>query len=177
MHINDKKVDEFPYSTELDAVDSIQIRKEGSLPLFVTAYQKEWNQHPIKEESNGLKISTVFKMNKDSIADLQEGKSTILEVTLKVEGEANFVQIEIPIPAGCSYESKSKENYWIEAHREYYNEKTVIFCNKLVKGESVFNVKLLPRFTGKYTLNPAKVELMYFPTFYANEVMKTTVIK
>ena len=31
-----------------------------------------------------------------------------------------------------------------------------------------FTVPLLPRFTGKYTLNPVKVELMYFPVVNAN---------
>lgn len=176
LYVNDKKVNVFPYSAELNPKDSIEVKKEGSLPLFITAYQKEWNNNPIKEESKGLKISTVFRMNQDSIADLQEGKSTVLETTLTVDGDAEFVQIEIPIPAGCSYESKGKGSYWLEAHREYYKEKVVIFCNRLTKGEYSFKVELLPRFSGRYTVNPAKAELMYFPTFYGNEVVKSTLI-
>ncbi|MFV0468417.1 MAG: hypothetical protein ACK5MK_05760 [Dysgonomonas sp.] len=51
------------------------------------------------------------------------------------------------------------------------------FKAKLSKGQHVFDVELLPRYTGRYTLNPAKAELMYFPTFYGNEEIKTTLIK
>ncbi|MPM65602.1 hypothetical protein SDC9_112499 [bioreactor metagenome] len=73
--------------------------------------------------------------------------------------------IEVPIPAGCSYESKGRGDFWKETHREYYNEKVVIFCHRLSKGSHDFTIKLIPRFTGLYHLNPAKAELMYFPTF------------
>jgi hypothetical protein len=44
------------------------------------------------------------------------------------------------------------------------------FCERLGPGTHRFEVELLPRYTGHFTLNPAKVELMYFPVFQANEV-------
>ncbi|MFV0507358.1 MAG: hypothetical protein ACK5L5_11770 [Bacteroidales bacterium] len=47
---------------------------------------------------------------------------------------------------------------------------------KLTKGKHEFAVELLPRYVGSYTLNPAKVELMYFPTFNASaEVRKVEI--
>lgn len=177
MNINGNKISEFPYTTKLDSKESVQVSKTGTMPLFVTTYQKEWNKNPIKEKSKGFEISTTFKVNNDSVADLKEGKTTILQATLNLSGDAEYIQIEVPIPAGCSYESKSKSNYWKETHREHYKEKVVIFCNKLSKGQHAFYVELLPRYTGRYTLNPAKAELMYFPTFYGNEEIKTTLIK
>ncbi|ULT29022.1 hypothetical protein KUH03_29600 [Sphingobacterium sp. E70] len=73
--------------------------------------------------------------------------------------------MEVPIPAGCSYESKLNGYYWKEAHREHFKDRVVIFCNKLSKGAHLFEIDLLPRYTGTYTLNPAKAELMYFPVF------------
>lgn len=177
MSINGNKISEFPYTTKTEPAEKIQVSKTGTMPLFITAYQNEWNKNPQKEEENGFKISTTFKADNDSIAELKEGKSTLLHVTLDMAGDAEYVQIEIPIPAGCTYESKSGGNYWKEAHREYYKEKVVIFCNKLSKGEHIFSVELLPRYTGRYTLNPAKAELMYFPTFYGNEKSKTVLIR
>lgn len=177
MNMNGTKISEFPYTAKLDSKEKIQVSKTGTMPLFVTTYQKEWNKNPIKEKSKGFEISTTFKVNNDSVADLKEGKTTILQATLNLSGDAEYIQIEVPIPAGCSYESKSKSNYWKEAHREHYKEKVVIFCNKLSKGQHAFYVELLPRYTGRYTLNPAKAELMYFPTFYGNEEIKTTLIK
>lgn len=177
MNMNGNKISEFPYTTKLDSKESVQVSKTGTMPLFVTTYQKEWNKNPIKEKSKGFEISTIFKVNNDSVADLKEGKTTILQATLNLSGDGEYIQIEIPIPAGCSYESKTMGNYWKETHREHYKEKVVIFCNKLSKGQHVFVVELLPRYTGRYTLNPAKAELMYFPAFYGNEEIKTTLIK
>jgi alpha-2-macroglobulin len=37
-------------------------------------------------------------------------------------------------------------------------------------------VQLLPRFTGKYHVNPAQVSLMYFPVINANTDMKKVAI-
>lgn len=51
---------------------------------------------------------------------------------------------------------------------EYFKEKTAIFSEKLLIGTYGFKIPLLPRFTSKYTLSPAKVELMYFPVVNAN---------
>lgn len=177
MTINGNKVTAFPYTTEMSANEKIEVSKTGTMPLFITAYQREWNKAPQKEEDKGFKISTAFKMNNDSIANLKEGKSTTLQATLTLTGDAEYVQIEVPIPAGCTYDSKSGGDHRKEAHREYYKEKVVIFCNKLSKGEHIFSIELLPRYTGRYTLNPAKTELMYFPTFYGNEGIKTVRIR
>ncbi|RZM27743.1 MAG: hypothetical protein EOO88_11645 [Pedobacter sp.] len=80
--------------------------------------------------------------------------------------------IEIPIPAGCSYENKVQSFLGVETHREYFKNKTSIFCAKLKQGKYTFNVQLMPRYSGSYTLNPAKAELMYFPVFYGREGMK-----
>jgi hypothetical protein len=39
-------------------------------------------------------------------------------------------------------------------------------------GKYIFLVHLLPRFTGKYILNPAQVSLMYVPVVNANTELK-----
>ena len=85
--------------------------------------------------------------------------------------------IEVPIPAGWSYENKKERKNGNEVHREYYQDKVVIFCNRLTQGVHYFNIELLPRYSGLYHLNPANVELMYFPTQQGNTGIKTTKIK
>jgi uncharacterized protein YfaS (alpha-2-macroglobulin family) len=84
--------------------------------------------------------------------------------------------IEIPIPAGCSYNSKEQSWSNNEVHREYFKEKVSIFCRKLKQGKYTYTINLMPRLHGKYTLNPAKAEMMYFPVFYGREGMKKVVI-
>jgi len=46
------------------------------------------------------------------------------------------------------------------------------YYQKLLPGTINLSIDLLPRFTGSYTLNPAKAELMYFPIFYGNNELK-----
>jgi alpha-2-macroglobulin len=46
----------------------------------------------------------------------------------------------------------------------------------MTPGTYVFQVQLLPRFTGKYRVNPAQVSLMYFPVINANTDMERVVI-
>lgn len=57
-------------------------------------------------------------------------------------------------------------------HREYLRHKVAIFADRLPKGKHTYTIKLLPRYNGVYTLNPAKAELMYFPVFYGRTGLK-----
>jgi uncharacterized protein YfaS (alpha-2-macroglobulin family) len=75
------------------------------------------------------------------------------------------------------YESKPQPYGNNEVHREYFKDKVSIFCSYLKKGSYTFTIPLLPRYTGKFNLNPAKAELMYFPVFYGREGMKKVEIR
>jgi uncharacterized protein YfaS (alpha-2-macroglobulin family) len=85
--------------------------------------------------------------------------------------------IEVPIPGACSYADKRQQYYGVETHREYYKERTLIFCETLNPGKYTFVIRLLPRFTGKYIVNPAQVSLMYIPVVNANTDMKKVKVK
>ena len=87
---------------------------------------------------------------------------------MKRDTDLEHVMIEIPIPAGCSYADKRQRWNGIETHREYFKDKTVIFCQRMTPGTYIFQVHLLPRFTGSYHVNPAQISLMYFPVINAN---------
>lgn len=114
--------------------------------------------------------------NPDSSLILEAGREVSLTLDLEVKNDAEYVMIEVPIPAGCSYASE-ETNFRLEVHREYFKEKTSIFCERLKKGNYRFEIRLLPRYSGKYRLNPAKAELMYLPTFYGNNEMKKIVVE
>ena len=85
--------------------------------------------------------------------------------------------IEIPIPAGCFYGEKISGYRNIETHREYQKNKAIIYWKKLEVVEHIFTIRIEPRYNGIYTLNPAKAELMYFPTFFGrNAIEKVRII-
>ena len=96
----------------------------------------------------------------------------MLKAEITVKGDADYVMINLPIPAGCSYESKEQSRLNNEVHREYFKDRVSIFCRKLKQGNYIFSINLMPRYGGKYNLNPAKAEMMYFPVFYGREGMK-----
>lgn len=160
---DNKRIIELPYQMRLAAGDSLLISKTGKEPLLYSVYTTKRVMNA--RESDAFKI--VSALEEDSLI---AGVPTVLTVTLQVKQEnAQYVMIEVPIPAGCSYASKSVSFSAQEVYREYFKEKTVIFSENLPIGTYEFTIPLLPRFTGRYTLNPAKVELMYFPVVNAND--------
>lgn len=172
LQVNGKTITRLPYSEQVETKTRISFKNEGTMPLFVTTYQQSWNKQPQAETQKGFTVKSSFTADGKTIASLKAGKSAQMVVVVNVNAEANYVQIEIPIPAGCSYEDKAMGSFRDEAHREHFKDKVVVFCNKLSQGEHTFTINLLPRYTGEYHLNPAKAELMYFPSYFGNEGLK-----
>ncbi len=167
----DKLLNEFPYETVLKAGEHLSVKKKDGMPLIYSAYSLK--------RVTGERIGEAFEVSTNfSEADtLVAGKPVTLKVYLQVKQKnAEHVMIEVPIPAGCSYESKDRSYSRYETHREHFKEKAVIFCEALPEGIYSFELKLLPRYSGKYHLNPAKAEMMYFPVINANnELRKITI--
>ena len=96
-------------------------------------------------------------------------------IDVDVKKEAEYVMLEVPIPAGCVYASKNQDDY--NVHKEFMKNKVVLFLPLLTKGMHHFEVQLEPRYTGRFTLNPVKAELMYFPVFYGRNELTQIDIK
>ena len=168
-----KNISKFPFTMTFEPNKRFSLRKNGDYPVYLTTYQRFQNPNP-KIKKGDFKISTRF--DNDSSSTLTGGKPVSLTVELKVHKDAEYVMINVPIPAGCSYAEK-RNNYKNEVHREYFRNETTIFCRSLPKGNYRFEIKLLPQYSGSYSLNPAKVEMMYFPVFNANNGIKRINVK
>jgi hypothetical protein len=168
----DESVSTFPFEMTLPSDKKVSLSKNGDFPIYFTSFQRIWNASPIIKK-NDFEITSQFE---DSVKILSAGKEAKLLVQVKVEKDAAYVMINIPIPGACSYAEK-RNNFRGESHREYFKHKTTIFIEKLPKGEYTYEINLMPRYSGTYTLNPAKVELMYFPTFNANNDIKTVEVR
>jgi alpha-2-macroglobulin len=177
LKINGAAIDSFPLSMQLDPAQgqAIHIAKTGSGPIYLTAYQQRHNPAPAAR-SDLFEVTTQLLLSNGSLAgNLKYGESAILEVQVQVKAAADYIMIEVPIPAGCGYGDKVQKG-WPEVHREYFKDRTAIFCERLPVGYYTFKIPLEPRFTGRFTLNPARVEQMYFPVFFGrNEVGKVVV--
>ena len=176
LKIGDSVVGEFPYTGTFDPTGAISASKSGTSPVFYTIYQQGWDAEP-GAHSNGFRIDCDFYRNNAVVETLKAGEAVELVVKAYAEADSEYVMIEISIPAGCSYEDTGRSWFPWETHREYMKEKVAIFCSRLSRGEHEFKVRLIPRFTGTYTLNPASASLMYFPTFSGNNETGTIPIR
>lgn len=168
-------ITKFPFHKEMDPA-VLNVKQKGNAPVYFTAYQQFRNPNPEKV-SKDFTVKTSFVQKGDAVQKLKAGALVVLRTEVEVRADADYVMIEIPVPAGCSYENK-KQSFWgVETHREYFKQKTSIFCTKLKKGKYTFDIELMPRYSGSYVLNPAKAEMMYFPVFYGREGMKRVQVK
>jgi alpha-2-macroglobulin len=161
----------FPYTTTFSSGEKLTVTKQKGMPVYFTAYQQSWNPAPQKVAGD-FTVQSTFERNGQTKTILKAGEAVTLKVKVIVKADADYVMVEVPIPAGCSYQEKNQAWSNNEVHREYFKNKVSVFCSSLAKGEYTFTVSLLPRYTGRYHLNPAKAEMMYFPVFYGREEMK-----
>jgi hypothetical protein len=181
LTINGNLVDLSSKNIQINYSDTnFKIEKTGDTPIFVTAYQSFQNKSP-KAKSDLFEIKTAFiqkgkTLDKSNVKLLQNNSVSIL-VTVNVKETADYIMIEVPIPAGCSYDAKPQPFGNYEVHREYFRNKTTIFCQQLPIGKYTFKIPLQARFTGQYTLNPAKIEQMYFPLFYGRNEGKVVELR
>lgn len=167
-------IKDFPFVKEITA-KSIGIQKQGIYPAFVNLYEQNWNSSP-KVKSNDFKIETYFVNKNGKITTFKRGESLTLITTIQVFKKADFVKLEIPIPAGCVYSDFQATKNYAESHREQFKNKTVVFFDQLKPGNYEIRINLDVRYAGKYSLNPAQIELMYLPLTNGNNEVKVVEI-
>jgi hypothetical protein len=168
----DTTIHAFPY-TFRGNVTLLQVSKTGDWPVYLTAYQQHRVENPVPVDKD-FTVTTAFEHGNLRLA---AGKPVQLVATVTVKHAAEYVMLEMPIPAGCSYGAKLPGESREEVYREHRYEKTVIFFRHLEPGVYRYTVELIPRFSGTYALNPARVECMYFPTLFGREGIKTVNIR
>jgi hypothetical protein len=169
-------INTFPSKIKLGDKPNMNLRvtKSGGGLVYFTAYQKIFNKAPEPVENNFI-IQTGFKKNGITVADIKSGEKVKMIIEVNVLKDADFVMLQIPIPAGCTYADKNNSDW--KVFKEFHKDKMLLFAEYLSKGMHQFEINLEPRYNGRYTLNPVKAELMYFPTFYGRNKMQTIEIR
>ncbi|MBP5742605.1 MAG: hypothetical protein J6W49_04095, partial [Paludibacteraceae bacterium] len=162
------RVDSFPCVMPVSG-KSVTLTKKGKAPVFASVVKSSWVTNP----SADFTYATVTT----SVPELVVGKLASLTVNVDMKASAEYVRIEVPVPAGCAYEENRKSWSVDESHREYHKDKVVIYCRSLSQGAHKFTVPVVPRFAGSYTMNPTRVQLMYFPTISANSLIQRVVVR
>lgn len=164
----ERVITEFPY--ELDSVSSaVTIEKHGTSDLYVSHWQRWFDPTPEVRQAE-LAVDTRID------STLQAGVETDIVVSVTASADAEYVVIRMPIPAGSSYADRQPYSY-AESHRENLRHMAQIYYERLTAGTHEFRVRLNPRFSGRYTVNPAQVEMIYYPVFNANNDIKCVEIR
>jgi uncharacterized protein YfaS (alpha-2-macroglobulin family) len=162
-------INSFPFTTSIANVKQLHLKKEGIGLMYVTAYETFFNTTTTKVDKD-FTVTTTMLQKGEIVNNLQANQNTKLQLQINCTKEADYVMIELPIPAGCIYNNKDQD-YRI-VHTDFFKDKVVLFAEKLSIGKHNFSFELQTRYNGTYTLNPAKVSLMYYPIFYGREGLK-----
>ena len=152
----------------------VLIKRSGGAIVYLTAWQKIFNHEPLPVNDK-FRITTFFEKSGMPAAELVSGEKTTMRIKIDVSKDAEYVAIEIPIPAGCTYVEKRQDDFKI--HKEFLKNKLVYFIEKMNKGIYEYEIELEPRYSGTYHLNPTRAELMYFPLINGRNEMKKITIK
>ncbi|MCC7244636.1 MAG: carboxypeptidase regulatory-like domain-containing protein, partial [Saprospiraceae bacterium] len=159
--------------------EPLQVEKSDSNIWLGSIWQEFYNPDPAPK-AEPFVVSTKMRDAKGhEITRLKRGEAAYLVVTVETKSTSQYVMIEAPIPAGCSYGPKVQTQYWwgLESQREYFRDRVAIFCENLWSGIHEFQIALEPRFSGTFTLNPAHAEEMYFPDKNGNNSLKKVEIE
>lgn len=170
-------VDSFPRRIVLnDKNVQLNIRKEGMAPAYIAVNYEYFNPEA-SEKAGTFIVSSTFKDNGGTVQEvLKQGESLKLIIKVEVKKEAEYVLIDVPMPAGCIPLPKSITNSY-EASRANFKDKTSIYCQRLPKGVHYFEIDVQARFKGAFKLNPASASMMYFPDEQGNTAVKRVEIR
>lgn len=147
---------------------NVKIANPNDEKVYAIVANEKWVTNPAKRDSI-ISITTSYtdKITANNPAEVQ--------VKVSSKKAMGYVQISIPIPAGCSY--MGEQQIYNATHSEFYKDRVNIYVENLASGEHTFTFKLLPKYEGDYNINPASVELMYFPVINGNNELKKVVIE
>jgi alpha-2-macroglobulin len=169
-------ISSFPYHVKLNnpSFKNLSVTTQGGGMIYFTANQSFFNKNPKALEDNFI-VQTLFKKNDQVISKIKTGERIKMIIRVEVLKDAEYVMLNVPIPAGCIFTNKTNNDWHI--FKEYQKDKLILFAEALNKGMHEFVVELEPRYTGSYNLNPSKIELMYYPTFYGRNYGRKMVIE
>ncbi len=165
-----EEIESYPYQTSFKNAQEITITKKGRQVVFAGWHSRYFNQSPQRKEEH-FNIHTSFERNGEKVDSLVAGQKVSLVVDIQVKKKSDYLMLEVPIPSVCSYHNKPQA-WWHGQHREYYKDRVSIYYEELKAGNYTVEIELVPRYTGKVTLNPAFMEHMYFPVFRGNNELK-----
>ena len=158
-------LDDLPRLLTLSPDDAVRttLVAAGSGPLRAAVWQEYFVTEP-QGRTEPLTVTTQLTDGRGRPVDrLRKGQKAYVEARVTSAGVADYVLLEVPLPAGCSFADRNEARGAHAVHRTYARDRVAIFVDRLPPGTHTYRVALEPRFTGRYYRNPARVSLQYQP--------------
>jgi hypothetical protein len=157
-------------------VQSIDVQTDKLIYIGYTQ-EKSLPFEAIKEDL--FSIHNEWVQDGKVVSEIRSGKFVTLHTKVIVKKDAQYMSLEIPIPAGCTYAEKPNNQYYrsYEVHREYFKDRIVVYYERLPAGTYDLEFKLESRFNGNYTVNNTLMENMYFPQLNGYNALQTIKVR
>ena len=92
-------------------------KKQGISPAYVSVVYDYFNINPVARDTDFGVHNYFLNAKADTLTSLKAGEKITLRVTVNCRKAAEYVMIEVPIPAGCIQVNKTSSYYrgWIES--------------------------------------------------------------
>lgn len=175
VRINDELITSFPYQASMQDLSPINVSLNSSSHTYLTVSQNHWNSTPVAADSLAQIVTHFQDADGERMEVLKKGKQATIKVQIEVSEHQRFVMLEVPIPGGCNYYDKPQP-FVRSQYREYFKDRVNFYFENLEPGKHEFEIPLISQFSGKFTLNPAKMSLMYSPLLGSNNQLKEIII-
>ncbi len=173
--VGNDTITRFPYTGSFSSDAAVKVSKSGYRPVFFSYYYRQ-------RDTLGVHKSDVFAVktfiNRKDTTTCRVGLFEDFELLVEVEvkKDAEFMVLEIPLPAGCIAKAEPARHRY-ESHREYLDEQVNIALPVLKKGTYTFSIPVKAQYKGVFTMNPVKIEMMYMPLNYGTSGVKTIEVR
>ena len=160
-HMHDLEAQSIRQWKNDSSILNIQVETEN--PIYLGISRKVYREH-ISVDSSRFRISLSWDTPEDKSGRVTAGKPAVLELDVEAVSDAEYVMIQIPVPAGFTFDETSFR-YLRGAYFENRSTHVHLYYRHLRAGSNQLTLKFNPRFKGEFHMPPVKAELMYFPVF------------
>lgn len=160
----------------IPAGETFSIHKEKGSDIYAASWSEYFETNPQTMDSL-FKVKTQFLKNNAPISIFRAGDNIQMEVQISAKRKADYVMVEVPIPASANYLAGDVNKSIYEVHREHYKDKLIIYFSELPEGGTSFTINLQLGFSGGFSMNPATVKEMYYPFFFGRNQVKKIIVR
>lgn len=135
--------------------DTLVLESKGQ-EIFVTESRTIRTYRPVSD-------SMSFRINRVLPAEVKEGQEFEMKVSVLNVRSSRGVVVEVPVPAGCLYASKVRDEISNESGRDYRHDRVLVYFEELPFGRYDFSIRLRAAYAGEFNMAPARAALEFYP--------------